>query len=905
MRVCVDWKKLGVAGGKTVVDLATGQYPAAVKSMIDVAGALGWKGLAPPNAEEGARLLVERALLSAILNTFRAHMVTGAPLTTTADPREIEASLAGIAGGAEFELDSNTFDNPAAWPIVDAVCEEFAKWLAHCGVPGKLHDPMTRYLRAEIPIAVRTEFRRDTTDYAALRAALVPVPGQDGAGRETRWRDHRARLVEHARAPLFRLDEDKLSPVSLADVYIPLRAWVAESEGEVDHRGYEVREKSAKRRVVWLGEAIRAWIDKKDPLDAVRVVRGEPGAGKSSFVKILAAELARENRRVLAVPMGNLDYRGDAPTAVRNWIKHVDVLGFDPLDDTLLDSADPLILILDGLDELARAGESAETVVGGFVTALVDFVHAINHGKPRILLMLAGRPGAAGATRARVNAESARLEVLRYAFHSSDDTWIIDDPALSADQRDTWWARYGRLSGAGWTGVPKVVADGGRGLGDLTAQPALNYLLAQVLVLEGVDKATTIAGRHELYTRFFDHVVRRVHRTRGDPNESFDSPIVRDRLDRILEETAIAAWHSGDRAVKREDLRAHFEREDLIDTFNEAFRSGEGGDGFDKGVVGVLDSFYCSPGDGPSRTFVFTHKSFREFLTARRIVREVRDASRKLGEHPSKRDVADALARWMDVCGPTAMDRDLLGVLRAAVADPQESAAAVAEWRRTMTRLFQECVSPGPKLSTVTTAREIERRVLNAEVAVLAALNACVLRTRADGDKNHVPADWSDVSAGETLHRLLGSASEPTILWLCLSCIDMSGADLYNANLSGANLSGANLSGANLSAANLSGASLSGANLYYANLSDANLSDAKLSGANMFFANLSGANLSAADLSAANLSAASLSGANLSGANIFFASLSGADLSGANLSGATMPDGKKHRPPRKRKAKTP
>ncbi|NES68169.1 MAG: low-complexity protein, partial [Okeania sp. SIO2D1] len=140
--------------------------------------------------------------------------------------------------------------------------------------------------------------------------------------------------------------------------------------------------------------------------------------------------------------------------------------------------------------------------------------------------------------------------------------------------------------------------------------------------------------------------------------------------------------------------------------------------------------------------------------------------------------------------------------------------------------------------------------------------------------------------------QCLGSGSFVEKVGSFLNGVNLSGVDLSGANLSGADLSGANLSAAKLSGTNLSDADLSGANLSAAKLSDANLSGANLSGANLSGANLIHANLIHANLSGANLSGANLSGAKLSDANFSGANFSGADLSFADLILADLSDAK-------------
>jgi|GEM_PF-5918805 len=128
-------------------------------------------------------------------------------------------------------------------------------------------------------------------------------------------------------------------------------------------------------------------------------------------------------------------------------------------------------------------------------------------------------------------------------------------------------------------------------------------------------------------------------------------------------------------------------------------------------------------------------------------------------------------------------------------------------------------------------------------------------------------------------------------------------ANLERANLKGANLEATDLSMANLLEANLEQATLQGATLCKVNLSkailhradlqSANLKEANLSEANLLMANLEGARLEKVNLHKANLAGvklerANLQGANLTEANLWRASLRGADLWAADLSQAIL-----------------
>jgi uncharacterized protein YjbI with pentapeptide repeats len=140
---------------------------------------------------------------------------------------------------------------------------------------------------------------------------------------------------------------------------------------------------------------------------------------------------------------------------------------------------------------------------------------------------------------------------------------------------------------------------------------------------------------------------------------------------------------------------------------------------------------------------------------------------------------------------------------------------------------------------------------------------------------------------------IAGTFNLPAWAFGLLEAADLSGANLseaklIDANLIGANLNDADLRGANLRGADLRGAKLNAADLSGAKLRGANLSDANLRGAKLIKAELSGANLSGADLSDANLNGANLRGAKFRGVDLSDADLSGADLRGANLRGAKL-----------------
>jgi uncharacterized protein YjbI with pentapeptide repeats len=334
-------------------------------------------------------------------------------------------------------------------------------------------------------------------------------------------------------------------------------------------------------------------------------------------------------------------------------------------------------------------------------------------------------------------------------------------------------------------------------------------------------------------------------------------------------------------------------------------------------VTRLLTAFYFRQSGNDNsgeKTFEFTHKSFGEYLTARRIVREVRLIHKKLEDRQTDPDDAwderKALKRWAILCGSSAMDEYLFKfVLDEVGLEHLQDSSNVAKWRQTFCHLIgfmlrhgmpMELLDPRPNF------QEENRQARNSEDSLLAILGVFNRLTK-NLSKIRFPSAYA---FGTLIARLQGQGagiSNP-ISFYCLSYLDLSGcilyardfnhADLRGTNLQssllsdvhfgGANLEGANLEGANLRGANLEDANLEGANLEGAILQWANLQGAGLRGANLQRAHLQDANLQGADLRGADLQGAIFEGANLRGANLQGANLQGADLRGADLQGAIL-----------------
>jgi Uncharacterized low-complexity proteins len=342
----------------------------------------------------------------------------------------------------------------------------------------------------------------------------------------------------------------------------------------------------------------------------------------------------------------------------------------------------------------------------------------------------------------------------------------------------------------------------------------------------------------------------------------------------------------------------------LLEAFQEGARAG---------VTRLLAAFFFRQyGQRPSGdpTFVFTHKSFGEYLTARRIVRAmdkvIRELNRRSEDPDEGWDERDALKYWAQICGPSAVSRYLhVFLLNEIKLRPLHD---LTEWQVGISKLFNYMLQNGMPMEQLQIAsfKKTLFQSRNSEEALLVALNACARITM-----QVIQIEHPDPAAfGAWFRRVQGQRTGPesALAARCLSFLhldhtyldigDFYGADLRSANLRNVKANYACFSQANLENADLRFAVLSGSMIEGANLKGANLEGSRLIGAKLAGANLEGANLSNAILSDASLQASErhlpskrvvkIRGVNLKGANLEGVNLKGVNLEGVNLEGVNL-----------------
>ncbi len=940
--VDINFEKLFQALGKGGIDLVSSNWSEAAKDSLEFIQAMGLG----EKVAETLWWLVQKSLFKAMVDLTRSHDTVLNP-DRKLDLKKLSEVLDARLVVGDVTLNREFFTKPERLSIIEDLKVPYREWLQDYIVIDKSGRPITpdqeklmivamaKSISDRLPTyfvyALNREWVAGKETYKILEDQFK-TPFNKAEERERAWENYAAWLQRQIDEPLFGLEA-----FSLKQIYVKLRAYY-NREKKSEKKGDETK---LERVVVDLQTELEAWVNKADQRDAIRIISGAPGCGKSSFTKIFAAHISSVlNIRVLFIPLHQFEPQKDLVDALDKFIANDldEILPPNPLKTG--NKLERLLLIFDGLDELAMQGKIAAEVAQQFVIEVRDKVNRWNQNEIYLQVLISGREVVVQSNINQFRRSEQAFHILSY--FEDERVWekleyIDSQKIFNQDQRQEWWKKYGSLTGRNYTGLPSELAE--KNLTEITAQPLLNYLVALSFTSGNLDfsQENNLNG---IYDDLLASIFKRDWEKRQ--HKAIEGTITLDQFVRILEEIAIACWHGNGRTTTVAEIESHC-KDSGLEKMLEIFQEGA-----KVAVTKLFAAFYFRESGikGTEKTFEFTHKSFGEYLTAKRIVLELESIQEEFTRHQTKFDRGwnekECLKHWAMLCGLTTIDEYLFEFIKSEIR--LRDLETVKSWQQTLCHLISFMLKEGMPMEELKLSYfEMNKQARNAEEALLVVLNACAQVTQIISK-----IEWQTPEAfGTWLNKLQPQRKEyeSTLITSCLNyldlncCIlilkelccanlrranltlanltlanlseanlsranlsradlseadlseaDLSGADLYKANLSRANLSGAALNYANLNEANLSRANLSGAPLNYANLNEANLSDANLSGANLSGANLSGANLSDANLSGANLSEADLSYANLSDANLSRAILSDANLSGANLSGANLSD---------------
>ncbi|MEW6495109.1 MAG: pentapeptide repeat-containing protein [Cyanobacteriota bacterium] len=891
----VNPKGLFMSLGKAAINGAFLKWDDLAENGVEVLESLGLEA----KSGEIAGLLIVRSLIQAIKDLLKENkeLLIKKPDNVKVLYSEIHSSLEQ----GELVIDQSFFQRPKDLQIVQAAKTGFAKWL-EAFVEKKVEaENISNRLPAYFVFALNEEWRTHKQDYANLKEEL-DTPFTQASEREQGWLRYRAWLQKRVDEPMF------LESFSLKQVYVELRAYYKrEVEGQPKQkleRG-TTETKQYERVLVDLNRELETWLQEAKPDDAIRLISGGPGSGKSSFAKIFAAQQAEKGEiPVLFIPLHLFKLSDDLVKAVGEFVQLERFLPHNPLDRG--DGESRLLIIFDGLDELSMQGKVAEEAAKQFVEEVRYQVDRFNTHQPRLQVLISGRELVLQANLSKFRKPYQILHLCSYFVaeeerEGENKNYVDDANLLKQDQRQLWWQLYGEAKGKDYRGLPPELDR--PNLVEITAQPLLNYLVALSIERDKLQFSNE-TNLNEIYGDLLEAVYERGYEKHG---YRVTEGIEKHEFIGILEEIALACWHGVGRTTTVREIENHCNNsgvKDILTQFQASFKEDS-----KASVTRLLTAFYFRESGGiraSEKTFEFTHKSFGEYLTAKRIVEEVQLIHEALEERKKNFrkgcDAREALARWITLCNLSEMDEYLFQFIYDEIR--LQNLSDVQNWQKSLCRLIEFMIVDGLPLESKRYRDKFDIELFqarNTEEALLAVLNACARVTK---ESSEIKWEYRN-TFGAWISRLQGQriGVENVLALKCLSFLDLQNCILYvrdfinanfafsnlkNAELNFANLLGSNLTGVNFQEAILSKAILAGANLVKANLSQANLSQANLEEANLEEANLAGAILQGAILYKANLQGANLQGANLQWVNLYEANLEGTILEGANLEGANL-----------------
>ncbi len=817
----------------------------------------------------------------------------------------------------QIQLDQATLRAPALSavfaPARDALPELLLK--STTGDDLELDTLQTRFDRA-MQSASNRVICEDPTYFKPLEDALVSLGGE-AARREAEWARHNFWISsQFTDEPVFSPDANETIP--LAAVYLRLRCfWNEEIAVETDDREREEIKRTA--HVANLHETLHDWLKGDARKDAVRVIAGGPGCGKSSFARAFAHEVAQESlkHRVALIRLQYTHLTGQLDQDIAAYFKKyhslVNPKGNPGLPESPLEwrkaDATPLLLIFDGLDELTADAGDAEKYAREFLLSLTRMLQPLNIDGPAVRAVVLGRNIACEqaikashlslptmlnvAPIAPMTRQTCLLDKTPFSPFAEEDEDKHDlfDPEnlMQIDQRETYWQQWAYAKGLNADNIPEPVTH--KSMSALNLEPLLLHLLINSKYC-GMEWQQAAANRNLVY----EDILEKIYERNKDKKHFASHNISRDDFFDLMEVLGLTAWRGNGRTGNEEEFlivrRLHLRREKHFKSIHAA------------SLKSVALNIHTRPGgDSADDGFEFIHKSFGEFLTARGLLSHASRLADKLAGD----DEPDQLAeQWSELIKGAELTPYILQFLYDEARHrltPQKA----GEVKEGLTELLNWVIEHG--LPVAKTFPGLSWRILEtcqrcAESALLATASASACVIPLDQKKsNAYLSPTIDINTKIFPDSAIAFVSRLTFARHMVARsvfrrinlhranlirVDLSEANLIEANLRGAQLIEANLTRADLREANLRGANLSGANLTKADLREADVREADLRAAHLIEANLPDADLRGADVTEADLRGAHLRDADLRGAILSWADLSGAILSEADLRGAIL-----------------
>jgi len=732
---------------------------------------------------------------------------------------DLDEKLNAVFNSEQYFIYLDFFKHPEKHPLLEASNAIFDEYLQIFGYNPYQRKNILERLRYYFVFSLVEEWRKAPATYLILTEKL-DTPFANAESKSYQWLCYRKSLIHEIKKPVFQ------ETFSLQDIYIPLRAYYEIKKDDIQSKD--------KGKAIMIDDYLSKWVENNDKTDCIKIISGGPGYGKSSLLKMFAAKLAEQEKNVLFIPLHRFNYRFNLREELEESIKiflNYDkyITTFNPLDES------DLVIIFDGLDELAMQGGLLANIAQDFVRDVKSKVDNYNYTSAKLKVIISGRDVIVEQNESSFRKEGQHLRLLPYLIDKeTKELFEKQDNLIDEDQRSIWWTKYGKLMGKEYEGMPPELKK--QDLDKITAQALLNYLVALSYEQGEIDFSKNI-NLNEVYATLLEGVYKRSYSSGGGIRNI--SSLSKENFFRLLEEVAVSVWHGDGTKTSIRDIKTHFDSSRLNSLMEQFTADAE------KGVISLLAAFYFRQAgaqmDG-SQTFEFTHKSFGEYLMARRIVKKIQFICRKIKESKENWDVGydikKGLQDWIELFGPKVLDKDIVKFIRNEINSIEQE--TLKNFHSIICELINYELKNGLPVELLPnhSYKKENLYAVNAEKGLFVIRSILAMKTNICSEIKWTPK----TGFGNLLKRIVEQKDNPFSTAFMLQFFNniniknqlLDVNDLTGANFSGSNLEGTSFFEAHLAKANLCGANLCGANLYGANLYEANLEGVDLSGTIFF-----------------------------------------------------------------------
>jgi len=353
-----DFRELFKSLGKAGIGGVLGKWEEVAKDTVEATAALGLTD----KPEEIAWLLIYRSLTQALFDLVEGNKELLIEKPNTSDFELLSNNLNQSLESIEVRIDQDFFKYPKNLPIIKDIQIALIDWLQYFSINKSQAETISNRLPTYFIFSLRQEWSKQPQKYSYLKEE-INTPFTKAAEKEQAWQLYLAWLQKQVEEPIF--DE----AFGLKQIYIPLRAYYQRQieTGKDDDFAPRGRDNQKYEQIVInLEHELEDWLKANDPDDAIRVISGGPGSGKSSFAKIFAANQAEKGHiRVLFIPLHHFEPSDDLVDAVGKFVRDDGFLRYNPLEVDKSEAT--LLIIFDGLDELAMQGKIATETAQQFI----------------------------------------------------------------------------------------------------------------------------------------------------------------------------------------------------------------------------------------------------------------------------------------------------------------------------------------------------------------------------------------------------------------------------------------------------------------------------------------------------------------------------------------------------------